>query len=72
MTKEKLPKPAKPLPLPKDTSKEKGAAQGQASGQAKLPLIKEDPKAKDATSAKVPEPSAQPASKNDPPPAKTN
>ena len=72
-TKEKLPRPAKPLPLPKDTSKEKGVALSQAFRQAKHPLMtKEVTKGKDAALAKVLESSAQPAIKNDPPLLKTN
>ena len=72
-TKEKLLGPTKPLPLSKDTSNEKGVALSQAPGQAKPPLMtKEVTKGKDAASAKVPEPSAQPAVKNDPLPPRTN
>ena len=71
-TKDKAPKPAKLPPAPKDSSKEKGASQGQVLVFASLLFTtKEDPKSKGATQATVPEASSQTTAKANPPPPKT-
>ena len=60
LAKEKASEPVKLLPAPKDSSKEKGATQGQVLVLATLPFTtKKDPKSKSATQATVPEPSTQ-------------
>ena len=72
-TKDKVPEPMKPLPAPKETSKDKGAAQGQTLGQVKLPsTTKEVPKKKGATQVIVPKPFEQPAVKTNPSSSKSN
>ena len=69
--KEKAPEPAKIPPTPKDSSKEKGVTQSQVLVLATFPFItKEDPKSKGAAQATMPEPSAQPVAKANPPPPK--
>lgn len=71
--KEKASEPIILLPAPKESFKENGLAQSQASGPTILPLMtKEVSKGKDAAPAKMPETSTQPAVKDDPPPTKTN
>ena len=64
--------PAKLPPAPKDSSKEKGASQGQELVLVTLPFVsKEDPKGKGTTQVTVPEVPAKTAAKANPSPSKT-
>ena len=71
--KEKASEPTKLPPAPKDSSKEKGATQGQVLVLATLPFTtKEDIKDKGAAQATVPKSSAQTVVKANPPSSNTN
>ena len=73
LAKEKASEPVKLLPAPKDSSKERGATQGQVLVLATLPFTtKEDIKDKGAAQATVLESSAQTLVKANPPSSKTN